>query len=831
MSLPEPSRRIDQHRSEALADGWGLLRAHPGAYSEPSELPRQGWSEVRLPGTVAHWLGVDSCDGRGLDSFDWWLRRELPELHHGDGVHRLRFDGLATLADVWVDGDHVLGACNMHRGFVVPVPAGACSLVLRFAALGPRLQARHPRPHWKTALVGSQNLRWFRTTLLGRVASWLPHVDAVGPWRPIHLEQVRLLDVQELHLVASLRCGRAVVRVSATWRDLGGGPWGAATLRVGPYSRTIDPQRLRADGIDEHEIEFEGLEPWWPHTHGRPALYPCELQLQGVSAGAMVDCGSLGFKSFDMQEAAAALRVQLNGVPLFLRGACWSSADLRRLDADDGAVEALLERVVACGMNMLRIVGTGVYANEAFHAACDRLGILVWQDFMYASMDYPLGDAEFVAEARAEAEQALRRMSRHACVGVYCGNSEVEQQAAMLGLAAEAWSQAFFDQWLPTACARLHPGTAYLRSSPSGGELPFHPSTGVSHYYGVGAYRRPLADARLAGVRFAAECLGLSNVPAQDVLERGELAGVAPHDPRWKAGVPRDAGAGWDFEDVRDHYFPLVVRADAWDMRLTDPQGYLRWSALVSGEVMARTFAVWRAPDSGCQGALVWWLQDLLPGAGWGVLDHRGQPKPAYWALKRCLAPRAVLIEDRGLEGCDFIVCNDLPRNLQGEVTVELWQDGQRCTLQASYPVRLEPGRSLRVGTAGVFGHFVDINHVYRFGAPFHDAVVARLCDDAGDVVSEAFYFPGGMSTAMAGVAPRLRMEADGADRLLYLESDRMLLGVHIDAPGYEPEDNAFHLAPGRARSVRLRAVSSAAFARVHCSAANLRDGVTVRDA
>lgn len=831
-----PSRCIDAHASLALDAGWSLLRAEPGAYAHPDELPEHAWRAVGIRATVAALLQADVADARRLDAFDWWFRCEIAAVESAPGVEaRLRFEGLATLAHAWVDGQPVLQADNMHRCYVAAVPearrAGTRILVLRFASLRAALEVRRPRPRWKTALVDSQGLRWFRTTLLGRMPSWNPRIDVVGPWRPVELELPRAIDVQWLQAAPRLRAGVAVLRLGARWRDLGGGPWTRALLRVGDFRYEVDGRYLRGDGIEPHEVEVPGAEPWWPHTHGRPVLYGCRLELQGAGGNVVVDCGELGFKSFEILDAHAALRMRCNGESLFLRGACWTSADLRLLEVSAQALESLLARVVDAGMNMLRIVGTATYASDALLAACDRLGILLWQDFAFANLDYPLDDEAFAAEAHAEAREAVERLSRHACVAVYCGNSEVEQQAAMLGLPRQAWTHAFFRETLPALVADAHPASAYVRSSPSGGELPFHIASGVAHDYGVGAYRRPVREVRLAGLRFAAECLGFSNVPMQASLDKGPLAGLAPHDPRWKAGVPRDAGAGWDFEDVRDHYFGSVVGADPHAMRIADPRGYLRWSSLVSAELMAAAFTSWRAPDSGCQGALVWLLQDLAPGAGWGVLEASGVPKPAYWALRRCLAPRAVLIEDRGLEGCDFIVLNDAPLELAVTLDVELWTSRGVRTLRARRALRLDAHGALRVGAADLFGHFVDINDAYRFGPPAHDAVVARIVDGADRNLSEAFFFPRGLGTEVATSPLRARLERDGDDRWLQLECDSLLLGLEIEAPGFEPEENAFHLAPGRVRCVRLRATAAApATSQVRCSAANLRETVTVRD-
>jgi beta-mannosidase len=129
--------------------------------------------------------------------------------------------------------------------------------------------------------------------------------------------------------------------------------------------------------------------------------------------------------------------------------------------------------------------------------------------------------------------------------------------------------------------------------------MPFHLSEGLSHYYGVGAYKRPPDDARFAGVKFSPECLGFSNVPEPGVLARLTPDGVVPpHHPAWKAGVPRDSGAGWDFEDVRDHWLEVLYGVDAVSLRSHDLERYHQLSRVVTGRIMARVFDEWRSPEN-----------------------------------------------------------------------------------------------------------------------------------------------------------------------------------------------------------------------------------------
>src|SRR5260370_32768869 len=158
------------------------------------------------------------------------------------------------------------------------------------------------------------------------------------------------------------------------------------------------------------------------------------------------------------------------------------------------------------------------------------------------------------------------------------------------------------------------------------------------------------------------------------------MTGGAPargHAPVWKAGVPRDLGAGWDFDDVRDHYLALLFGVDPVTLRSDDPERYLALGRVVRGEVMAAASAEWRRPGSVCRGALVWFLRDLVPGAGWGLLDASGRPKAAYHVVRRALQPLGVFISDEGLNGIDLHAVNDGPAPWQGTLELALFRDGE----------------------------------------------------------------------------------------------------------------------------------------------------------
>jgi beta-mannosidase len=465
---------------------------------------------------------------------------------------------------------------------------------------------------------------------------------------------------------------------------------------------------------------------------------------------------------------------------------------------------------------MLRVGGTMGYAPQAFHDLCDELGILVWQDFMFANMDYPIADAAFAAAARAEAIEVVDRLQLSPSLAIFCGGSEVAQQAAMLGLPEAEWSSPLFQELLPGVVRAGRPDVAYVASTPEGGALPFRVDEGVSHYYGVGAYLRPLEDARRARVRFTAECLAFSNVPCDETIESLLGDGESPPThPRWKARVPRDRGASWDFEDVRDHYLRRLFDVDPTLLRTSDRARYLELGRVVTGEAMLAAVSEWRRAGSECRGALVWLLRDLWAGAGWGVVDALGRPKAAYHYLARAFANVALLATDEGLNGLSLHAVNDGPVPIDAEVKVTLYR-GEARVAEGSAPL-LVPAHGVVLASAdALLGRFVDTTYAYRFGPPGHDLVVGTLMDRAsGKPLGRAFHFPCGYPHARSGdlgieavAAPTAEGEA-GAWRVT-VRSKRLALAVAFDTRGYAPDDEFFHLEPGGERTVTLHGPRSA---------------------
>jgi beta-mannosidase len=802
------------------------------------------WIPASVPGTVAgahHDAGLPIPDD--LDGRDWWFRTRFDSLPAASGEEVvLRLGGIATIASIHLDGEPIGSSESMFEAHSIDVTdrvGGSHELVIRCLALGPRLaEPRKPRARWRTALVADGNLRWFRTSLLGRAPGFSPGPPAVGPWRPVTLERRSGLVVEDLRLRTNFVGNEGRLSVTAGLRSLDGSvPDGVRVELDGPsglHGTELELTRSDAGSTARGEIRIQDVARWWPHTHGTPALHDVRLLVDRAGATLTVEAHRVGFRTLtagpdaDHDIERDGLDLHVNDTRVFARGAVWTPVDPVGLAVSHSDLRASLDLVRAAGMNMLRIAGTGLYETADFHALCDELGILVWQDLMFANMDYPFVDDSFRGAAEREVAALLDRLAQRPSTAVICGNSEVEQQVAMLGLDPSLGQEPFYRDGLLAQARAAEADAVVIPSAPFGGDLPFRPDRGVANYYGVGGYGRPLSDARLAGVRFAAECLAFSNVPDEP--------GIALDDPAWKSGVPRDRGADWDFEDVRDHYLPLLYAVDPTALRRNEPERYLALSRAVTGEVMAEVFGEWRRAGSPTAGGLVLWWRDVLPGAGWGLVDRGGTPKAAYHHLRRALAPRAVWTTDEGLGGVAVHVANDTPEPLVARLRIGLYRDMELPVGAGEELLEVAAQRTISRDLEAVIGQFVDASWAYRFGPPAQDLIVVTLEAVGGDPtlpIGQAFRFPVGRPLAVAPAeALGLTAEIVAADRdrtILEIASRRLAHGVRIHAEGHIPDDDAFSIEPGHARRVTLRPASpQSSFGGAVLTAVNLAGSLPV---
>ena len=270
--------------------------------------------------------------------------------------------------------------------------------------------------------------------------------------------------------------------------------------------------------------------------------------------------------------------------------------------------------------------------------------------------------------------------------------------------------------------------------------------------------------------------------------------------------MPRDRGADWDFEDVRDHYLRTLFECDPDGLRANDHERYLELSRAVSCTLIEQAIGEWRRVGSRCWGALIWQLQDVAPGAGWGLIDSDGRRKPAWHAMRRASQPRQLILTDEGLNGLTLHVLNELDHPLHGIVRLTCLRDGSVKVREVEHVVTVEARGATLLHSADLLEAFFDISYAYRFGPRSHDVTIATLRDAADDsLIAEAFHLPvpGILPSRNPGLDVTVERHAD--DWRLRLCSRGFMQFLHIDDATFEAQDDWFHLAPDCERLITLK--------------------------
>ena len=712
-----------------------------------------------------------------LDDQDWWHATHVDV----DEPTSVEFSGLTFPATVFVDGTEVARCESMFLPVRIELEPGRHDVCVRFESLTNWLRTRRPRGRWRSSLVGAAGLRWARTTLIGRAPIYGDLPAPVGFWRPVRVRPVGAPSIVTVrpdplsgvvHVGGSAACDTPVYVYA---------PSGELVAECVTSS---------SGGVFGVSLSVPDPQLWWPRGYGPQHLYRLT-----VGAGDQMVERHFGFRSVTTVGDDGGFQLVVNGVPVFCRGVTWSPPDPVRLAVDERVMARRVATFADAGATMLRVIGGLVYEQDEFWDQCALQGVLVWQDAMLATFDPPEEMSSLIGRELAE---LLCSVSGNPALAVVSGGSETLQRPEMLGIERGAYRMPVLDSVLPTV-VNDHASVPYVRSSPcppaDADHLAIRPDSGVAHWFGVGGYLRPLSDVRTAGVRFAAECLAFANPPSPAAVDRHfGSAAAAGHLPVWKSCVPRDRGASWDFEDVRDFYVRAVFGEDPFSVRRVDPERYLQLGRLAVAHAMAECFAFWRRADSECAGALVLAGNDFRPGAGWGLVDVDGEPKVALHVLRRLWAPVSVTLSDAGLSGVRIDIHNDTAEPLVGELVLTATNAAGHRTVEADCAVAVAGHSSTSLFDSEVSGVFRDLSNSFRFGSPTADGIQA-VVSVAGrpHPLRDAFIVnprPGQVNSGLRAKAFHL-----GDDQWeLEVVSDVALRYVGIEASGWSCSDNYFHL-------------------------------------
>jgi beta-mannosidase len=618
-----------------LAGGW-TLSDESGAYVVPFDLPGDGVTALHRAGVIPDpYHGRNEYDVRWVSERDWVARRDFT---HDGSAAALVVEGLDTVAEVRLNGQLVLTAANVHRRWRVDVSGalkpGANTIEILFqspvreaAARAARLpfpipyqQVNGPIPHANMLRKQQCDFGWDWNIALGIFGvSGGIRLEPIGPRiGDIVVTQVHGSGLAEVTLAIHAE-GLDDVTASLC------GVTGSAPVRHGVARLTLaipDPQL------------------WWPVGLGRQVLH--ELQVTGQGARATRRIGLRDMRLVSEPDAAGrSFGVEVNGRPVFARGANWIPADALFGRITVEGVRGLLQSAVDANMNMIRIWGGGRYEPDWFYDLCDELGLMVWQDFMFACHLYP-STPEFLAEVDAEVRDVVARINHHACMAVWCGDNEL--------IGALTWfpeSRKDRDRYLVnydrlnrTVEAALHsvlPGANWWPSSPSPGPLAFgdawhDDSSGDMHFWSVWHEGRDFDHYRDVSPRFCSE-FGFQSYPSLSAIR--SFADEAD----WNIAAPvmeshqKNPGGNARIAETMFRYFRFPV----------DFPNFVYLSQVQQGLAIKTAVTHWRSLKPHCQGTLYWQLNDTWPVCSWASLDHGGNWKLLHHMAQRFYAPVTVV--------------------------------------------------------------------------------------------------------------------------------------------------------------------------------------------
>jgi len=646
------------------------------------------WLSAKVPGTVHTdlfsnkvipdpFFGTNEKQLQWIENEDWEYQTTFilsnTEIDNQNAI--LQFDGLDTYAKVFLNGQLLLEADNMFRTWKIDVKSklkfGENQLRIVFSsAVKKGKETAKKLPY---VLPGDEKI-FSRKAQYQYGWDWGPRFVTAGIWKDVHLHfwntatisnikynQQKLSDaVAEMEFIVSVESIKS----------------GKFQLKINDKIETVQLQK----GLNKIAFPYQIKNPkyWWTNGLGNAYLYPFSIGLFQNKIRLSHSNLNIGLRTIELVQEKDAIGksfyFKLNGVPVFMKGANYIPPDSFLPRVNDSVYKTIVKNAVTANMNMLRVWGGGVYASDAFYEECDKNGILVWQDFMFACAMYP-GDAAFLDNVKNEVIDNVTRLQNHPCIALWCGNNENDEGWHNWGWQKQynystdqeisIWNdyKKLFHELIPnTLDSFLSPSeNRYWPSSPSiGWGKKESLLQGDSHYWGVWWGMEPFEMYQKKVGRFMSE-YGFQGMPNLETFK----------------SFAKEEDLNLNSDAVKNHQkhptgYQTIQTYMERDYKVpTTFEHYIYVSQLLQAEGMKTAIEAHRRAKPNCMGTLYWQLNDCWPVTSWSSVDYYGNWKAFHYQAKRSFENLLISITEDVDNYLIYITNEDL-QSYAGKTAIQL---------------------------------------------------------------------------------------------------------------------------------------------------------------
>jgi beta-mannosidase len=590
----------------------------------------------------------------------------------------LCFEGLDTYAEITLNGKKILDCANMFRTYRAEVKSylvkGKNKLNIHFNSsikktkeLASKLTYTLPGEERVFARKAQFQFGW----------DFGPRMVGCGIWKNVKLISYNKARIQQYTI--STRDFNDSLATLACRCDIYSPAKGDYSLFLSCEGEKLiaDTKTLLDAGMNTVELTYKIKRPklWWCNGMGEQNLYNFTVSLRN-NVELDKKQSSVGIRKIEWVKekvrSETSFYLQLNGIPVFMKGANYIPQNVIHPLSDEKKNKDLLATCKNSGMNMLRIWGGGIYETENFYSECDKNGILVWQDLMFACAMYP-GDTAFFRNVKIEVNENITRISNHPCLALVCGNNENDEGWKNWGwqkqyhysfgdsskIAADYFK--LFHLLVPPELNKIDPRIPYHLTSPTyGWGKPESLLSGDSHYWGVWWGKEPFEMYRKKTGKFMSE-YGMQALPDHTTLASFcDAKDLNLNSSSLRSHQKNKTG----FETI-NHYMEMYYgKTDSLDR-------YIYLSQLLQRDALKIAIEQHRISKPDCMGTLFWQLNDCWPGISWSVIDHKEKPKAAMYALKDLYATILPIVQERD-SVFYFRLVNDSTKTIEGDFLIKI---------------------------------------------------------------------------------------------------------------------------------------------------------------